>query len=81
MELCHHVVLPRDAAIDFEVNPSYSTYIEHIKVECTREKADRRSATPVNKSPEVDIDLIPAPASLPTLASGPLGISALTSSS
>ncbi|KAG5586186.1 hypothetical protein H5410_046620 [Solanum commersonii] len=68
---CRHAGLPRDAIRDFEVTPLSFTDIRCIKVECTREEVDSRRTAPVDTSLEVDIDSIPAEASLPTLTSEP----------
>ncbi|KAG5613713.1 hypothetical protein H5410_013537 [Solanum commersonii] len=80
-ELCRSAGLPRDTARDIEVTSLSSTDIWRIETEFIREEADGRRAVSTYISSDVDVDLLPAEASLPTPASGPLGTSAPSSSS
>uniref|UniRef100_M1DUM7 Integrase core domain containing protein n=1 Tax=Solanum tuberosum TaxID=4113 RepID=M1DUM7_SOLTU len=72
-ELCRYARVHRDPANDIEVIPSSSTDIRHIMADFIIVKVDRRRATPVDTSSEVNVDSLPAEASSPTSASEPSG--------
>uniref|UniRef100_M1E038 Putative plant transposon protein domain-containing protein n=1 Tax=Solanum tuberosum TaxID=4113 RepID=M1E038_SOLTU len=70
-ELCRCAKVSCDETRDIEVTPTSCKDIRCIEAEYTREEADKRRATLVDASPEIDVETIPADVSLPTPPSGP----------
>uniref|UniRef100_M1DDD5 Integrase core domain containing protein n=1 Tax=Solanum tuberosum TaxID=4113 RepID=M1DDD5_SOLTU len=72
--------VPRDAKKDVEMIPTSSSNIsrievEYLKDEAKKKKKKKKKAAPVDSSPVVDIDSLPAKASLPIPAPRPSGTS------
>lgn len=70
--------IPIDPTIDTEVTPSSSTNIRRIESKYTLKEIDRRRDL-VDTFLEVDVDLIPAKAFMPTPTYGTSGIFAPSS--
>uniref|UniRef100_M1DYY5 Integrase core domain containing protein n=1 Tax=Solanum tuberosum TaxID=4113 RepID=M1DYY5_SOLTU len=79
IELSRRARVPRDAKKGVEVIPTSSNDIQRIEAEYLKDQAEKRQkASPVDPSPVVDTNSIPAEAFLPTPAHGPSGTSTAT---
>lgn len=56
-KFCRCTRVPRDKVKDTNVTPTSSSNIWCIEVEYKREKADRRRASTVDTSPEIDVEM------------------------
>uniref|UniRef100_M1DXS0 Integrase core domain containing protein n=1 Tax=Solanum tuberosum TaxID=4113 RepID=M1DXS0_SOLTU len=77
-EICQQAGVPHYEKTDIEVTPTSFTDIRRIEFEYTWGEEDRERAAPVDAFPEVDVESIPAKASLPTPASESSGTPAST---
>uniref|UniRef100_M1DZ54 Putative plant transposon protein domain-containing protein n=1 Tax=Solanum tuberosum TaxID=4113 RepID=M1DZ54_SOLTU len=80
-ELGRRAGVPREPASDIKVTSSFSTDIQRIEADFTREEDDMRRAGPTDTSPEVNVDSLPEETPSRTPTSEPLGIPAPYSSS